>query len=87
MLNETTLERLKALNLDTLAEAWLKQQAEATMAAIPFDERLGLLVDAEWLHRENKRMKRSLAELLLPIISAWRAKDRRLEANTTHIEW
>lgn len=70
MLNEHTLERLKALNLDVLAEAWLKQQAEATMAELPFDERLGLLVDAEWLHRENKRLKRSMAEAKLRIPGA-----------------
>lgn len=70
MLNEPTLERLRALNLDALAAAWLKQQAEPAAAALGFDERLGLLVDAEWLHRENKRLKRALTEAKLRIASA-----------------
>lgn len=70
MLNETTLERLKDMGMAVLAEAWLRQQAEAEMASLAFDDRLGLLVDAEWLHRENKRMKRSLAEAKLRIPGA-----------------
>ena len=52
--------RKHMIGLTTLAETWLRQQADAEMAGLPFDERLGLLVDAEWLHRENKRTKRSL---------------------------
>lgn len=70
MLNETTLERLKLLGLAALADAWLRQQADPAMASLSFDERLGLLTDAEWLHRENKRMKRSLSEAKLRISTA-----------------
>ncbi len=70
MLNETTLERLKSIGLTALAEAWLAQQAAPEMASLPFDDRLGLLVDAEWIHRDNKRMKRSLAEAKLRIPTA-----------------
>lgn len=70
MLNEPTIERLRALKLETLAEAWLKQQADPIAGALGFDERLGLLVDAEWVHRENKRLKRTLAEAKLRISGA-----------------
>src|SRR2546428_5946482 len=49
MLTEPTLEKLKALRLDALAAAWLTQQQDPALAAVPFDERLGLLVEAEWL--------------------------------------
>lgn len=70
MLNEPTLERLRALKLDTLGDAWLKQQADPAAVALAFDERLGLLVDAEWLHRENKRLKRLLTEAKLRISGA-----------------
>lgn len=70
MLNETTLERLKFLRLDAFADAWTKQQAEPAIAELAFDERLGLLVDAEWMYRENKRMKRTLFEAKLRIPSA-----------------
>lgn len=70
MLNEPTIERLRTLKLDALAAAWLKQQADAAVTDLSFDERLGLLVDAEWLNRENKRLKRTLAEAKLRISSA-----------------
>ncbi len=70
MLNEPTIERLRALKLESFAAAWLKQQGEPAAAALSFDERLGLLVDAEWIQRENKRLKRSLAEAKLRISSA-----------------
>lgn len=70
MLNEPTIERLRALKLEALAAAWLKQQADPAAATLSFDERLGLLVDAEWLHRENKRLKRTLAEAKLRIAGA-----------------
>ena len=39
-----------------------EQQQSAELAALSFDERLGLLVDAEWLARENKRLARALQE-------------------------
>src|SRR6266571_4895239 len=56
MLTEPTLEKLKALRLDALAAAWLAQQQDPALAAVPFDERLGLLVEAEWLARENRHL-------------------------------
>jgi DNA replication protein DnaC len=65
MLNEPTMEKLQALGLQTMASAWAEQQANAEMAKLSFDERLGLLVDAEWIQRENKRMARRLREAKL----------------------
>lgn len=70
MLNEPTIERLRALKLEALADTWLKQQADPAFAELGFDERLGLLVDAEWIHRENKRLKRTLTEAKLRIAGA-----------------
>jgi DNA replication protein DnaC len=65
MMNEPTIEKLKALRLDGLLASWLEQQKDPKLGDIGFDERLGLLVDAEWLHRENKRFKRVLGEAKL----------------------
>src|SRR5205814_1408559 len=65
MLTEPTLEKLKALRLDALAAAWLAQQQDPALAAVPFDERLGLLVEAEWLARENRRLATALREAKL----------------------
>ena len=51
MLNEETMERLRSLKLTALAHAWSAQLADPSMSALSFDERLGLLVEAEVLHR------------------------------------
>jgi DNA replication protein DnaC len=66
MLNEPTMEKLRALRLNAMAESWEQQQQRGgEFAAMSFDERLGLLVDAEWLARENKRLGRALKEAKL----------------------
>ena len=65
MLNEPTTEKLKALGLEAMATAWLEQQQRPDLVALSFDERLGLLVDAEYTVRENKRMTRRLREAKL----------------------
>lgn len=70
MLNEPTMEKLRALRLDGMAEAWLTQQKDGDHTSLSFDERLGLLVDAEWLHRENKRLERTLKEAKLKMSEA-----------------
>jgi DNA replication protein DnaC len=70
VLNEPTMEKLMALKLTAFAEAWAAQQKNPEMAKVSFDERLGLLVDAEWLHRENARLARYLKDARLRISSA-----------------
>lgn len=70
MLNEPTLAKLKAFKLDAFAAAWLAQQRDPAVAALAFDERLALLADAEWLHRENRRTSRALREAKLRIAGA-----------------
>jgi len=70
MLNEPTMEKLLALKLSALAAAWGEQQKNPEMQKLSFDERLGLLIDAQWLHRENLRMARSLREARLRISNA-----------------
>lgn len=67
MLNEPTMEKLKALRLDAMAAAWTAQQQTPETARLSFDERLGLLVDAEWLYRENNRLGRALREAKLKL--------------------
>ena len=67
MLTQPTIDKLKELRLDTMAAAWLEQQRKPDVTKLSFDERLGMLVDAEWLARENKRIARSLKEAKLRI--------------------
>lgn len=65
MLTQPTMEKLHALHLTAFAAAWLEQQKQPDVLTMSFDERLGLLVDAEWLARENARVARNLREAKL----------------------
>jgi DNA replication protein DnaC len=70
VLTEPTMEKIRGLGLTAFAAAWAEQQKDADVQKLTFDERLGLLVDAEWLHRENKRLARLLRAAKLKIGSA-----------------
>ena len=70
MLKEPTLDKLRAMHLEGMANGWLEQQKNADIGSLSFDERFGMLVDAEWLHRENKRLERGLRELELRLAQA-----------------
>ena len=56
MLSEQTLEKLYAMKLNGLAEAWLEQQQHPHSNDLSFDERLGLLVERQWLWKENRAL-------------------------------
>ncbi len=60
MLSPPTMDKLHALKLPAMAAAWTAQAQEADVSALSFDERFGLLVEAEWLARENLRLTRTL---------------------------
>jgi DNA replication protein DnaC len=68
MLNEPTMEKLYALRLTVMAGAWTDQNKSAKVSSLGFDERFGMLVDAEHLARDNRRLNRLLkdAQLRLP---------------------
>ena len=58
MLTGPTLEKLHALQLHGLATAFQEQLRQPQYADLAFEERVGLLVDAEWTSRENRRQAR-----------------------------
>ena len=70
MLSEPTLEKLKQLHLYAMADAWTMQRNEPRTLELDFDARLALLVEAEALARDNKRIVRLLREAKLRIPSA-----------------
>jgi DNA replication protein DnaC len=70
MLREPTTEKLRAMRLETMAAAWNEQSSKPEIASLSFDERFGMLVDAEWMHRENKRLNTALREAKLKLSSA-----------------
>jgi len=70
MLTEQTVDRLRTLRLHAIAEACLTQQRDPASASLNFDERLGMLVDAEQLARENRALMRRLKEAKLRLSHA-----------------
>lgn len=60
MLITQTLDRLRDLNLSGMTRAYQEQLERADYQALPFDDRLGLLVDAEMTEREQRRLFRYL---------------------------
>jgi DNA replication protein DnaC len=70
MLREPTMEKLQAMRLGVMAAAWSEQQRSADVIALSFDERFAMIVDAEWMARENKRLDRALKEAKLRIAEA-----------------
>jgi len=70
MLNEPTAEKLRALRLRTMANAWAQQQLDTKLGELSFDERFALLVDAEYGARDNRRLDRLMKDAALRIPSA-----------------
>jgi DNA replication protein DnaC len=68
MLNEPTMQKLTTLQLTAMAIAWAEQQKDTRVGTLSFDERFALLVDAEYLARDNRRLARLLkgAQLRIP---------------------
>ena len=60
MLHHPTLDKLQQLKLTGMRRALQDQAAMPEIAAIPFEERLGLLVDRELTERDNRRMQMRL---------------------------
>ena len=67
MLNEQTLEKLYAMRLTGMAEAFAEQLQHPGVGELSFEERFGLLVDRQWIWREDRRMKRLLKNAKLRV--------------------
>ena len=70
MLTEPTMEKLQTLRLAAMATTYRAQQQTPDSSALSFDERFGLLVDAEYLARENRRLATRLREAKLKLSQA-----------------
>lgn len=67
MNREPTVERLRAMRLSAMADAYLTQQQDSKIAALAFDERFAMIVDAEHFYRDNRKLSRRLKEAKLRI--------------------
>lgn len=70
MLINHTLEKLRAMKLFGLAEAFQQQLGQPNINELSFEDRLGLLVDMEATKRENKRLQMLLKNARLKFPSA-----------------
>ncbi|MBI4468866.1 MAG: ATP-binding protein [Acidobacteria bacterium] len=60
MLHQQTIEKLHILRLRGMLEALEEQSKQPEASSLSFEERLGMLVDAEWLQRQNRALARRL---------------------------
>ena len=96
MLNEQTLNQLRALRLDGMVRA-IEDQATSTAAhELPFDDRLTMLVQSEVAWRDDRRVARLLKAARLKVSAAciedinWRASrglDRGLISALAGGDW
>lgn len=56
MLNHPTLDKLIALRLEGMARALEEQRRQVDISQLDFEERFGLLVERQWLWRENRAL-------------------------------
>ena len=63
MLNHPTVEKLKDMKLKVMAQMF----ADPALRELSFEERLAIMVEKEWLHRKNARIKRLLYKASLAI--------------------
>lgn len=95
MLTGPTFDKLITLNLTGMARALAEQRETPAYAELPFEDRLGLLVDREATERENRRLERYLRAAKLRVAAsvedvdfrAPRGLDRSLVLELAQARW
>lgn len=62
MLIEPVIEKLYAMRMGAMVAAWQQQQQDGSMTELSFDERFAILVEAEHLARDKRRLSRLLKQ-------------------------
>jgi len=62
MLNQPTLEKLQTMHLHGMVEAFRGQCQQTGLAELSFEERFAMLVDQEWIWRQNRALARRLTQ-------------------------
>jgi DNA replication protein DnaC len=58
MLDNNTITKLHEMKLSVMATSFQKQLEDNSMNELSFEERFGLIIDAEWTSRKNNRLAR-----------------------------
>jgi DNA replication protein DnaC len=77
MLITQTLEKLQALRLDGMAQALEEQRHQNDIVPLSFEDRLALLVERQWLWRENRALVTRLKTAQLKINASLEDLDYR----------
>lgn len=70
MTDEETLHKLAEMRLHGMAAAFRELQQGPPGNDLSFSERLGLVVDREWVDRENRRLERLMRAAKLPMAAS-----------------
>ena len=62
MLNQPTIEKLYAMRMRSMADAFTQQQEDPQATQLSFEERFALLVDRQWNWRQNRALERRLRD-------------------------
>jgi DNA replication protein DnaC len=70
MLNGTTINKLNDMRLRSMADSLREQMSNPSFASLSFEERFGLIVDAEWARRKNKQLDRLIKKATFKLPNA-----------------
>jgi DNA replication protein DnaC len=95
MLNNQTIQSLREMRLPGMADAYTQQLQNPQLAELSFEERFGMLVDAERTKRQNHRLARLLRDAKFKVRAApedidyhqARGVDQGLLRNLTTGQW
>lgn len=77
MLTQPTVEKLHAMRLGAMAQAFVEQTQNPAMAGLCFEERFGLIVDHQMTALENRRMQSRLKSARLRLSASVEDLDLR----------
>ena len=60
MLVHATVEKMTAMHLTAMADAFQRQLASTQFAELSFEDRVAMLIDHEWTAREQRKLQRRL---------------------------
>ncbi len=72
MLTQQTFEKLYTMKPNGMTDAFGQQQEDTEIASLSFEERFGLLVDQQWIWKENRALARCLAGAKFKLSAAGR---------------
>ncbi|MEG0309223.1 MAG: ATP-binding protein [Clostridium sp.] len=70
MINESTINKLNEMRLNSMAESYRNQLEDSSFKGLSFEDRFGLLVDNEWARRKNNKLDRLIRKSEIHFTSA-----------------